>query len=68
MAAALAERLEREAGTTGVEAQVRRAFELAYARPPVADEGTIAAGLIRKHGLRAFCRALLNSNELIALD
>jgi hypothetical protein len=68
MAHALADRLEREAGTGEAEAHVRRAFALAYARSPDADEERLATGLIRKHGLRAFCRALLNSNELVALD
>jgi hypothetical protein len=68
MARALAGRLEREAGAGDPEAQVRRAFLLAYARLPDDDEAHISAGLVRKHGLRAFCRALLNSNELIALD
>ena len=68
MAAALAERLEREAGRDDPEAQVRRAFLLAYARPPDAEEVRTASRLVRRHGLRAFCRAVLNSNELIALD
>jgi hypothetical protein len=67
MAAALAGRLQREAGEEP-EAQVRSALLLAFAREPDDDELRIAAGLIRRHGLRAFCRALLNSNELIALD
>jgi hypothetical protein len=68
MAGALAERLQREAGDSDPEAQVRRAFLLAYARLPDGDEARLAAELVRKHGLRAFCRALLNSNELITLD
>ena len=67
MAAALAERLEREAGSDDPEAQVRRAFLLAYARLPDAEEVRAASRLVRRHGLRAFCRAVLNSNELIAL-
>jgi hypothetical protein len=47
---------------------VHRAFVLAYGRPPDATEITLSARLIRRHGLRAFCRALLNSNELISLN
>lgn len=61
-----AERLQREAADPG--AQVARAFSLAYARPPTAQETEAGANLIAAHGLRAFCRALLNSNELINLN
>jgi hypothetical protein len=68
MAGALAERLRREAGTGDPEGQVRRAFLLAYARLPDGHEVRMAAELVRKHGLQSFCRALLNSNELITLD
>ncbi|MGB8170614.1 MAG: DUF1553 domain-containing protein [Chthoniobacteraceae bacterium] len=66
LAAAFAERLQREA--KDVDAQVSRAFSLAYARPPTTEETATAAKLIAVHGLRAFCRALLNSNELINLN
>jgi hypothetical protein len=68
MARFLAGRLESEAGADDPEGQVRRAFLLAYARPPDAQEVEMANRLIRRHGLRAFCRALLNSNELISLN
>ena len=61
-----AERLQREADDPG--AQVARAFFLAYARPPTPPETEAGAKLIAVHGLRAFCRALLNSNELINLN
>jgi hypothetical protein len=66
MAGFLAERLQREA--SGPADQVRRAFQLAYARAPQADELRDAVRLIGDHGLRAFCRALLNSNELIYVN
>jgi hypothetical protein len=66
MARFLAERLEREAGTDR-NVQVRRAFLLAYAREPDADEQAASIRLIARHGLRAFCLGLLNSNELIYL-
>jgi hypothetical protein len=62
----LAVRLQGEA--TGADAQVARAFSLAYARPPTVEETATATKLIAAHGLRAFCRALLNSNELINLQ
>jgi hypothetical protein len=68
MAGALAERLEREAGDDDPEGQVCRAFLLAYGRRPDAEEVRLAARLARRHGLRAFCRAVLNSNELIAVN
>lgn len=68
MAAAMATRLMREAGTADANAQVRRAFLLAYGRSPVSEESTAAARLIREHGLPAFTRALLNSNELIHVE
>ncbi len=66
MAEALAARLEREADAPAD--QVRRAFRLAYARPPDPVEIDAATDLIRAHGLRAFCRALFNSNEFLFLD
>ena len=60
----LAVRLEREAGGD-VEAQVRRAFALAFQRLPEREELKQAAVLIRGHGLPAFCRALFNANEFV---
>jgi hypothetical protein len=67
MAGFLAERLTREAGPDPA-AEVRRGFLLAYGRPPTDAESAACIGTIRTHGLRAFCRAVLNSNELIHLD
>ncbi len=60
-------RLRREAGQ-GPEAQARRAFLLLFAREPDREELQRSAELIRRYGLRAFCRALFNSNEMIYLD
>jgi len=68
MARALAGRVEREAGRDDPDAQVRRAFELAFGRPPADDEARAAAGLVRRHGLPALGRALLNATELISVD
>jgi hypothetical protein len=48
--------------------QVALAFQLAYQRPPSPEELSNASAVIKAHGLRAFCRALLNANELIYLD
>ncbi|MDB6138829.1 MAG: hypothetical protein JWO94_1901, partial [Verrucomicrobiaceae bacterium] len=66
MAKAFAERLQREAEEPAM--QVQRAFALCYARSPQPEETAAAVALIQEHGLRAFCRALLNSNELINLN
>lgn len=63
-AAAMAERLDREAGPE-VRRQVRRAFELAYQREPEPDELGRSTDLVLTHGLEVFCRALLNSNEFV---
>jgi hypothetical protein len=67
MADFLAARLQREAGAEQVASQVQRAFALACSRPATADEQDAAVALIGEHGLRAFCRALMNSNEMIYL-
>jgi hypothetical protein len=47
---------------------VDRAFKLAFSRPPEDSELDAAAALVKQHGLRAFCRALLNASELIYVD
>ncbi len=66
MTAAFAERLQCESNESAE--QVRRAFQIAYAREPVEPELNAAVRLIETHGLRAFCRAVLNSNELIHIN
>jgi hypothetical protein len=63
----LAERLRREAGADPA-AQARRAFALAFGRPPAAPEQAAAAALVREHGLSALCRALFNANEFLYVD
>jgi hypothetical protein len=63
----LAQRVEREAGSDAV-AQVRSAFALAFQRSPSEREQGAAVSLVRKHGLVAICRALLNTNEFIFVD
>jgi hypothetical protein len=57
-------RVLREAGD-GVEAQVGRAFRLAFGRPPRGDEAGAARALVERRGLAALCRALLNANEFL---
>tara|TARA_R110002111_G_scaffold108086_1_gene166727 strand:- start:19276 stop:22176 length:2901 start_codon:yes stop_codon:yes gene_type:complete len=64
----LAERLKSDAGAENVDQQIDRAFRLMYTRPPLAQEQQAARQLIAANGLSAFCRAMINSNELIYLD
>jgi hypothetical protein len=61
-----AERVAAEAGTP--EAQVARAYELAFARPPSAAEVEAGRALVGKRGLLPFCRVLLNANEFVHVD
>ncbi len=65
MANHFADRIGRE-GSEKSE-QIRAAFMIAYLREPTEAEVVSAIKLIDRFGLRAFCRALLNSNELIYL-
>jgi hypothetical protein len=60
----LAERVAREAGSAP-EAQAARVFRITFGRAPAGDEQKSAAALIRKHGLPALCRALMNTNEFL---
>ncbi|QDT75915.1 DUF1553 domain-containing protein [Lacipirellula limnantheis] len=63
-AAHFAARLRQEAGDERL-AQVDRAFQLAFNRAPDATELVAAQQLIATHGLPAFCRSVLNANELM---
>ncbi|MBL9163432.1 MAG: DUF1553 domain-containing protein [Planctomycetaceae bacterium] len=63
-AAHFAARLQQEAGDERL-AQVDRAFQLAFNRAPDATELVAAQQLIATHGLPAFCRSVLNANELM---
>jgi hypothetical protein len=64
MAAALADRAAKASPTD----PVGRVFILAYGRPPTRDERVVADKVVAAHGLRALCRAVLNSNEFLYLD
>lgn len=68
MAEALAERLTKAAGGGDSSRQIELAFELAFGRKPNSSEQAAATALIGQFGLRAFCRALLNSSELIYVN
>jgi hypothetical protein len=63
---AFANRIAKEAG--GAEAQVRRAWQLAYQRDPTPEEMKLAQGLVKDHGLKALCRVLFNSNEFVTVE
>ena len=63
----LRERLEREAGAA-VAAQVERAFWLVLGRPVTARESELSKNFVEQHGLFAFCRSLLNTNEFVYVD
>jgi Protein of unknown function (DUF1553)/Protein of unknown function (DUF1549)/Planctomycete cytochrome C/F5/8 type C domain len=47
---------------------VTQAYRLAFQRDPTLKEHEAATQLITTHGPEAFCRALLNANELIYLE
>jgi len=47
---------------------IAQAFAFAFQRPPTDMERAAAEQLIATHGAEAFCRALLNSNELLYLE
>jgi hypothetical protein len=64
MAEAFAERLTREVGAEPA-TEVDGVFELAFCRPPNLDERAASMRLVQEYGLRALCRAMLNSSELI---
>ena len=62
----LAQRVESEGGD--LEAHVQRAVRLVWLRPPSASEHLGFSNYARKHGLSAFCRVLLNSNEFLFIE
>jgi hypothetical protein len=67
LADAFAQRVRADAGTEAVR-QVTQAYELAYGRPPTAEEMASARRLVEEHGLAVLCRALFNSNEFLYVD
>ena len=67
MAETLAGRIQENAGGK-TEAQVNEAFRIAFQRQPDPEEARKSITAVDDLGLQAFCRALLNANELIYLD
>ena len=47
---------------------IRTVYPLALQRDPSETEIKAASDVIDRHGAHAFCRALLNLNELIYID
>jgi mono/diheme cytochrome c family protein len=68
MAEALSKRLSSGLDAANYEGQIRLGFKLVLGREPTPAEQSGANALVGKHGIRAFCRALLNSSELVYLD
>jgi hypothetical protein len=62
-----AERLKREA-PDGTAAQVRRAYDLAFARQATDGELAFCRRFAAKHGLTQLCLVLLNTNEFSSID
>jgi len=59
-----ADRVRHEAGSQP-EAQIRRAFQIAFGRAPVAAESKAARRLVERQGLPTLCRGLMNANEFL---
>ena len=51
-----------------LEAQIDRALQLVWLRPPSATERREFAEFARSQGLPALCRLLLNSNEFLFVN
>ena len=67
MADAFAFRLRYEVGEDP-NRQIHRAYALAFGRVLEADELADADAFVDEHGLSAFCRVVLNSNEFLYVD
>jgi hypothetical protein len=65
-AARFADRLTREARDPA--AQVRRAYALAFARAPTAQETAFGRAYIAAHGLADYCLVLVNVNEFLFVE
>ena len=59
LADAFAARLQAEANP------IDRAYELAFGRPPSAEERKLGVDFLREHGTAAYCRVLFNCNEFL---
>lgn len=65
-AEAFATRIKRTVPETATATElIRRAYELALGRPPLAAELEETEPLVREHGLPLLCRVLYNSSEFL---
>ena len=48
--------------------QLQRDNLLAYGRAATKEESDVAEAFIAKHGLPAYCRVIINSNEFVYVD
>ena len=64
MADAIVKRVQQD----DLAAAIRQTFDLLFSRPCDDEELVSAAQFIEKHGLNAFCRAMLNTNEFVYID
>lgn len=62
----MADRIEAEG--EGIDRQITRAVQLAWLRSPTEQEQAMFSAYVKQHGLAAFCRLLLNSNEFLFVD
>jgi hypothetical protein len=62
----LAARLSRKA--KGLDEQVALGVQLAFGRPPAADEQSRLCDYAEKHGMSNVCRLLFNANEFMFVD
>lgn len=67
LAKAFSERVQKDAGADRT-AQVTRAWELAYNRPPQPDEVKKATEFVTHSGFFDLCHALFNSNEFLYVE
>jgi len=68
MAAALAERAEKDAGSAERAKIVDAVYRLALNRAPADKERSAAMALHEQHGTRALCRAIWNLNEVLYVE
>jgi hypothetical protein len=68
MADALSTRLSSATDRADYGGQIKLGFKLVFGREPSPDELSAATTLVSKYGTRAFCRALLNSSEMIYVN
>jgi mono/diheme cytochrome c family protein len=68
MAGALAVRIVKEAGSNDPASVAEAGWRVVMQRAPTAEERVASVALIGAHGVAAFCRGLLNANEVIYLE